>query len=188
MTVLIDMDDTIENLSYAWNKFIREMYDVDVYPEDITEWDLTKIYTSLTKEQIYAPLHMEEMWNSVVPIDNAVEYIQKIISDGDDVYIVTTTHYSMVEMKMRCVMGRYFPFIPYDKVIITSNKQLVMGDVLVDDGPHNLTGGMYEGILFDATHNRSFNERLHGIQRAHGWKEVYDIIQKMKGVFANDRN
>ena len=37
-----------------------------------------------------------------------------------------------------------------------------MGDVLIDDGPHNLVNGPYFRILFDQPHNRGIDEKKYG--------------------------
>lgn len=58
------------------------------------------------------------------------------------------------------VLFRYFPMFTWDDVIITAHKQLINGDVLVDDGVHNLVGGSYEKLLMDAPHNRKFRHKI----------------------------
>lgn len=180
MTILVDMDDTIEGLLDAWTEFLRKKHGVEVYSDDIMEWDMSKAYPTLTKDEVYAPLYEEEMWENVLPFEDAVMYLQKLISEGHEVVLVTASHYDAVGMKMRNVLNRYFPFIPYDNVIITSKKQMVVGDVLVDDAPHNLIGGKYKGILFSAPHNRGFRAEKYGMRRASNWSEVYQIIQDIE--------
>ena len=58
------------------------------------------------------------------------------------------------------------------------NQQMVRGDVLIDDGPHNLVNGQYFRILFDAPHNRGFNEKKYGMHRAVGWEQAYQLIHE----------
>lgn len=174
------MDNTIEGLLDAWTEYLRKKHGVEVYSDDIMEWDMSKAYPTLTKSEVYAPLFEEEMWQNVRPFDDAVTYLQKLISDGHEVVLVTASHYDAVGMKMRNVLNRYFPFIPYDDVIITSKRQMVVGDVLVDDAPHNLIGGKYKGILFSAPHNRGFCAEKYGMHRASNWAEVYQIIREME--------
>lgn len=174
------MDDTIEGLLEAWTGFIEEKYGVSVNKDDITDWDLSKAYPTLTNEQIYAPLLEEDMWDKVKPFPDAIEYLKRLKADGHDVIIVTASHYNSVGMKMEKVLGRYFPFIPYNDVIIASRKQMITGDVLIDDSPRNLIGGTYKGILYEAPHNRGFNAEKYKMKRAKSWSEVYSIISDME--------
>lgn len=74
------------------------------------------------------------------------------------------------------VLFRYFPMFTWNDVIITAHKQLIGGDVFVDDGAHNLVGGSYEKLLMDAPHNRKFSAEANGITRVMNWSEAYTKI------------
>lgn len=179
LTILVDMDDTMEGLLDAWTEFLNAKHGISTSKEDIKEWDMQKAYPTLSKEQIYAPLFEEKMWKNVKPLDGAVEYIQRLIRQGHEIVVVTASHYDNVGMKMRNVLIKHFPFIPYDNVVITSRKQMILGDVLIDDAPHNLIGGKYKGILFDAPHNRAFCAEKYGMRRVKNWKEIYEVITEL---------
>ena len=64
-------------------------------------------------------------------------------------------------------------------MIVAAKKQMIRGDVMVDDGPHNLEGGDYIRILMNAPHNRSYNAEEHGMIRAFSWREIYGIISEI---------
>jgi 5'(3')-deoxyribonucleotidase len=65
-------------------------------------------------------------------------------------------------------------------VIVTSKKQMIRGDVLIDDGVHNLEGGDYVKILMTAPHNRGSDAEKNGMIRVHNWRQVEEVIQKIK--------
>lgn len=111
-----------------------------------------------------------------VIIDGASEVLQKLIADGHKVLIVTTSNYHTLASKMERVLFKYFPFLTWDDVIITSHKQLVNGDVLIDDGIHNLEGGNYFKILMTAQHNKKYDAEANGMLRVETWAEVYSTI------------
>ena len=81
-------------------------------------------------------------------------------------------------MKLEKVLFRYFPFFTYNDVIITTQKKLICGDVLVDDAPHNLENGNYIRILMNAPHNRFFDEKSIGAARACDWDTVFRLISE----------
>lgn len=93
-------------------------------------------------------------------------------------YVCTNTNYKTLKDKMDKVLFKYFDFLSWNDVIVTTNKQMVDADFLIDDGVHNLLGGKYKGILMDAPHNRKFNEREYNIFRAKNWQEVYAYIKE----------
>ena len=61
-------------------------------------------------------------------------------------------------------------------VITICNKQLLNADILVDDGVHNLVGGLYKKILMTASHNKDFDASSNGMVRVNNWQEAYDKI------------
>lgn len=77
---------------------------------------------------------------------------------------------------MDSVLFRYFPMFTWNDVIITAHKQLINGDVLVDDGVHNLIGGSYKKLLMTAPHNREFDAESNGMTRVLNWSDVYTKI------------
>lgn len=178
-TVLIDIDDTIENLCETWVDWLNRQYGTSVTYDEISEWDMSKFFPALTKEQVYAPLHNPMFWDYVKPKEGAVEYVKKLIDEGYDVYFCTTTDYRNVRPKFESVIQRYFPYIKWSQVIIASNKQMINADVLVDDGVHNLENGRYIKILVSASHNLNYDAESNGMYRANTWEEIYSLIHSL---------
>lgn len=179
MTVLVDMDDVIEQLVVGWVAYINEKHGTTTKVEDVTEWAIEKAFPTLNREIVYAAPLDDKLWDYVGPMPDAAKYLQQLIEDGHEVFIVTATGYETLRAKMEKVLFKYFPFIPWSHVIITEHKELIKGDVLIDDGPHNLAKGDYKRILFDAGHNRKFDEKTIGAVRVHGWAEAYAEVCKL---------
>lgn len=177
LTILIDMDDTIEDLLECWVNELNRVYGTNVKYDEVFAWDMSKVFPTLTKTEIYAPLHNSNFWSKIHPLPGSVEYVKRLIDDGHNVYIVTTSHYTDIKNKIENVLAKHFPFISWKNVIITSRKQLINGDILIDDGVHNLEGGKYIKFLMDAPHNRSYDAEKNGMLRVYDWKEIYKIIK-----------
>lgn len=179
LTILVDMDDTIENLCEVWIGYLNEQYGTNVQLDDIKEWDMTKAFPTIKPQMIYEPLCDEKLWKRVLPLPGAVETIRRIMEEGHKVVIVTAAHQDTVNMKLNNVLFNYFPYLSMNDVIITSQKQLIYGDLLIDDAPHNLEGGHYIKLLFDAPHNRSYSEAANDMTRVHNWDDIYKIVSKI---------
>ena len=80
---------------------------------------------------------------------------------------------------MNDLLLKYFPFLTWHQVIITSKKQLIRGDVLIDDGVHNLEGGPYVKILMTAPHNRNYDAEANGMIRVSDWGEIETVISRL---------
>lgn len=178
-TILVDIDDTIIDLLPAWCDWLNKHYEVNISLNDIKGWDICSYIPTLTKEQIFEPLGDPLFWTYVKPKLLATTYLKKLFDEGFDIYLCSATHYKTIYPKFRTVVQKYFPFISWDKVIITSNKQMIKADFCIDDGVHNLIGGNYIKLLITQPHNIDFNTEENGIYRVSDWLEIYSLIHSL---------
>ena len=170
------MDDTIAGLVEAWVSYLNSHYGTKVSTQDITDWNIKDFFPDISMDDVYGALEDEELWKMVRPKDEAIYYVKKLIDDGHRVYILTSSYYKSIVQKMEHVLFKYFPYITWNDVIIAHDKQMVRGDILIDDGVHNHEGGNHIGILMDAPHNKWFDATANGITRMKTWKEIYRFI------------
>lgn len=178
LTILIDMDDTLENLCEVWVNQLSSLFEVDVTIDDIHQWDMTKAFPMLNKQEIYWPLDTQSLWDNVKPLPGAVEAVKKLKADGHRVVIVTAASPDSASLKLKRCLLRYFP-VKMEDVIIASQKGLIRGDVLIDDGPHNLREFGGKRVLYTAHHNRSCDTQKYNMTRVNNWDEAYEYIQKL---------
>lgn len=177
MRILVDLDCVLINTGEVWVDILNEVHGTTVKYDDVNEWDMTKFFPTLSRDEVYEPLSNGSVWSRVSPIPGARDTIERLIADGHEVYIVTASSLNTIGNKWREVIQKFFPMIKHNNVIVASNKQMIIADVLIDDAPHNIEGGKYFGILFEAPHNRSYNECVSGFARAHNWDDVYKVIE-----------
>ncbi|MDO5434814.1 MAG: hypothetical protein Q4G19_00430 [Clostridia bacterium] len=180
MTILVDMDDTMELLLEAMVRSTNRKYHRNASVDDVTDWDMVCAYPGLTKRQILDSMCENGFWDDIRPVPGAPEALKHFMDEGHDVYVVTATEFAHIKGKMEGVLFRYFPFIPWDHVIITSKKQMIRGDVLIDDGVHNLEGGAYKKILITAPYNKDYDAEGNGMIRVHSWDEIVSVIDAME--------
>lgn len=178
LTVLVDMDDTIENLLENWVWMLNKYHHTNVVASDIRSWNISSAFPGVPADEVYAPLSSAELWERVKPLPGAVRNLKRLIDDGHSVYVVTASNPMTIHIKLEKVLFRYFPFLKPNNVIVASKKQMIRGDVMVDDAPHNLEGGKYLHILIDNPHNHDYDAKANGIVRANGWDEIYEVIRK----------
>lgn len=178
LRILCDADDTIENLSVHWIDALNKAYNTTVKKEEVTDWDMQEAFPRLSREQILEPIYRKDFWKRITPIKDSGHYLRRLIEDGHDLYIVTATNYQTSDVKIARLM-ELFPFLQPEKIIVAHNKHIIRGDVLIDDGVHNLLGGEYRKLLFTQPCNKSFDAEGNGMTRVHSWKEVYGTIKEM---------
>ena len=174
------MDDVLENLSEAWVDYLNLKYGTNVSADNVVDWKISQFFPELSEDQVYRALCDDELWKTVRPLDGASEALQSLMRDGHQVYIVTNSHYRTLIAKMENVLFNYFPFLSWDQVIIASHKQMIRGDVLVDDGIHNLIDGDYIKILMDRPYNRSFDADAAGMYRVYDWNDILVLLEQIE--------
>lgn len=177
LTILFDADDTAENLMDCWTDALNERYGTSVRPEDVTQWDIKAAFPTLAEDQIFGVLTDESLWKRICPMPGSQRVLQKLHEQGHELYIVTASDYRTCKAKAERLL-ELFPFLDWKHIIFAHNKQMIHGDILIDDGPHNLIYGDYFRILFTRPHNRSFDAEALGMVRADTWDDVDRIVHQ----------
>lgn len=176
MIILVDIDGTIEDLLSPWLDELNKLYNKSISFSEVSEWNFEALY-NISKTDLTKVLNNNKVWKKVKPIPGAIEYLKKLQQDGHSVYLVTSADYRTVYNKFVYVIHKWFSFIPDDDIIICHKKQLIKGDILIDDNPDNLIGGDYIKILFTSPHNKNYtNDNL--LYRVNSWEECYSLIAK----------
>lgn len=179
IVVLVDMDDVMCNFVESLCSWLNKEYQTNVTKQDITEWDLRKFFPTLSVDEIFDPTHTDDFWKTVAPIDGSQEFIRKLMkNDAYDVYICTSSDYRTIKHKFDWVLKRYFPYISWKQVIITKNKSMVRGDILIDDGVHNLENTSFKKILMSTPSNQNYDAVSNGMIRVNTWEEAYVAVHE----------
>jgi 5'(3')-deoxyribonucleotidase len=175
--IIIDLDDTLYDLCTPWIKYLNETTGKNIQPFEITNWNMSTYYPELSKTELYRPLNDCMVWPEVEVFENAVETINEFMREGHEVVFCTATHPIIVSKKMEQTVYRFFPNWDYHNLIICHKKDMIRGDVLIDDGPHNLKNFQGHRILFTAPHNRNINAGVElSAIRCNNWKDVQRTI------------
>lgn len=176
-TILVDADDVLENFLESWVHLVNKKFGTSVSVNDIKSWDVAQAFPGLSKDDVFSVLRGDEIWDLVSPIPGSQEVLQKWCISGHKVYVVTATNYRNCKAKFNRIL-ELFPFLDEKQLIIAHSKDMVKGDIRIDDGVHNLVNCDGLKILFTAPHNACIDENDIGAQRANTWKDVDRIVDK----------
>ena len=136
MRILVDLDGICVNLMEPWLEWYEcnlAEDDEEVSVEDITD----KIHTIVRGgKKVYDALNLEGWFNQLPELPGAVAAVQKMHDAGHHVVICSSPGNSIYAPsdKTRWVF-RHMPFLDKTNMIITHQKHLVNGDILIDDDP-----------------------------------------------------
>ena len=178
LTILVDMDDVLENLVECWVDELNKKCGSSLCEEDITDWRIAKFFPSLTNEDLFSPLNTAEFWGKIAPMQNAQDILKKLIDDGHTIRIVTASHYATVPAKIKRLLEMY-PYLKWEDVIVASDKSLIFGDNL-----EVTSCGL--AVLFDRPHNRSYNDEAAGMVRVETWDEIYEVVSEFADMLSDE--
>ena len=87
MIIGLDFDGTINNMLETWIDWLNQRHGTAVKIEDVVEWELTKVFPTISKEDLFAPLSNPDYWGAVTFKPNAVKVIKKLLDEGHEIYI-----------------------------------------------------------------------------------------------------
>lgn len=170
--ILVDQDDVLALFVHGVVQKFNARYGTNFTIEDCNQWNLENVFGpkvwDLVKEEGF-------FWN-LEPVPGALEVFKRLYTSGRyDMYIVTASEPHAYVEKIQW-LEYYMPFFSIDKHFIScKSKDAVWGDVLLDDGMHNIEAfhGIGESIVFDRPHNR----HLIGFKRIYNWYEFEQYIE-----------
>lgn len=177
MEILVDLDDVcahfVPRVLQYWNE---DHPDMKKEITDITSWEIASCLGPGGKDFVRSIMRYNHLYEYLDPVEGAVDGMKALLDKGHDVTIVTSVPRSAASAydgKLQWVR-KHMPFFPIDSVFACSKKYRVNGDVLLDDGLHNLipfnqkTG---RAVAFARPWNKSWNG-----DRVHSWPEFVRYV------------
>jgi 5'(3')-deoxyribonucleotidase len=165
------MDDTI---NYSVDKVVslfNTEFNTDLNINIFSEWDLAKFAT----KDIYKYYGQNNFFLDLVPITEAIEVVKSLILEGQEFVIVTSVKTQEGINDKNTWLDKFLPEITERH--FTTDKSSIQGDLIIDDGVHNLTStSAINKLLF----TRPWNMSETRFNRASTWSEIKSIIKSME--------
>ena len=172
MRILVDMDDVLAGFDERFLELWREQHPDEPYVplEERTKFYVADEYSKDLKPLIEAVYHAPGFCLSLPPIPGGKEALEEMKSLGHEVFICTAplSHYENCVLEKYLWTERHLGRPWTKKIILTKDKTLIRGDILIDDKP-DITGvdtPTWEHILYDKPYNR----HLTGRKRMTDWR------------------
>lgn len=138
LTILIDIDSIVANLSDDWFGAYNKEYDDNLHMSKADLWHTHQIVKPECGKQIYDYI-TPELVRNLKPLDGAVETVNNLKEDGHRIVFVTAVFRPEENSNARVQwIMEHFPWATIYDFFIGGPKDLVKGDVFIDDAPHNL--------------------------------------------------
>jgi 5'-nucleotidase len=182
LTLVVDMDEVLANfvdpVISRWNA----VYGTAHTRAGFNMWDMSKTLGPGAYQTVEHWLSEPSFFRNLQPLDGAVDGLNYFTEhNGFDIIIATSissTVHNAYDAK-RAWLAQWFPKLNLRNLIAVQRKEIVRGDILIDDAPHNISAWIdtnRSAIIMD----RPWNQDLicHDViaSRAHNWDDVIDIL------------
>lgn len=183
MRIILDQDQILclwsERILQWWNEDMGTSLTID----QITDWDVHKCLGPEGKYFIRSCIRYPEFYRDLDPVPGAIEGVRSLIDAGHDVIVATAcpkmaaiSYVGKVEW-----LRRLMPFFPLDNFVSIQRKSLLTGDLLFDDGAHNIrewNATDRPAIVLDCPWNRDLGDLVSPelVGRARDWTQFLQYV------------
>ena len=176
--ILIDLDDTITNfLEEVINEY-NKTYGTSHSIDEVTEW----VIPSSFEYGLFSVLELTNILTMITPKLDSIEYINKWIDEGYDVFIVSDccNRYQSYRDKLEW-LKTYIPKFDLSHFIPCKEKYVISGDVLIDDNLDNLEKwSLHNPYGMDLLMTAQHNKKIQDERRIYSFEEADDLIKTMQ--------
>lgn len=138
LIVLCDLDAIVANLLGPWLRFYNEKYGDNLTVEQITEFDIHKFVKKECGQKVYEFIDTGVAYTQLEPLPGAVEGIKTLEQLGHEVIIVSAGAKNLATAGHKLEWCKKVLGFSRKKCMIAHRKELVRGDVFIDDSPKNI--------------------------------------------------
>ncbi|TCP55376.1 5'(3')-deoxyribonucleotidase [Tumebacillus sp. BK434] len=171
-TLLIDMDSVIVDLMSEWFRRYNEQHGDDLTVERVGCWQTEKYVKPECGMKIYEYLDAPGLFRGLKPLPHALEVLERLAKLYDILIVTSSRTFAYTEKEQW--VEEHLPFIGKGNLIFSHKKNMICGDLLFDDAPHNLEAFQATGrtsIAMDYPYNRSVD-----VPRVSGWLEFESFL------------
>ncbi len=183
--IIIDFDEVICDNEFMQS--FNEFFNVDMKPSDFENYYIdASIEDPDTKRAFGEYLVQRNFYRGAKLKEGAAAVIEKL-SKKHDVYICTAYYMDYVRELCGKVIEQKYAFVAREmpnfnmkKILFTNSKNVVVGDIIIDDNLNNLlTNKSPQKLLFTSENNARYTEaelRAKNVQRVNGWQEIEKLL------------
>lgn len=175
-----DVDDVLNNSMTTCLMLLNEQIGTQYTKEHFTEWNIYNCMPQEHADCLKELFTSNTIWKTMLPTFDAQCVISRLVQEGHQVYFISCCDPSTHVWKTDWLKKMY-PFVNEDNHIYVGkgNKKLINLDILIDDNPEYLKGGLYYRVLLTQPWNRNAKESCYD-KRINILSQVKEIIDSME--------
>ncbi|RZM22043.1 MAG: 5'(3')-deoxyribonucleotidase [Pedobacter sp.] len=167
--LLVDMDGVLANVYEQFIAFEKEKLGIT---RELSE--LVGKMEDEAFEDLYTYVNTKDFFTNVLPMAGSIDTLEKLNAKYELFIVSAATEFPLSLTEKMLWLKRYFPFIHWKQVVLCGTKEIVSGDIMIDDHFKNLDTFKGQTILFSQPHNMNRDIKDH--IRVENWNEVAALL------------
>lgn len=169
--VIIDMDDVLADATGQFINFYQKEFGIRVTKESLNFKEEMKRFPD-HHETVNQFIFRKDFFRKMAVNENSQTVVEKL-NKKYDIFIVSSAMQFPNSLPEKLEwLTEHFPFLHWKQFVFCGNKEVVHGDYMIDDLPHNLDMFNGEKFLYTAPHNMQFDQ----YKRLDNWLEVKEAL------------
>lgn len=184
--ILIDCDGVLSDFNHSCVNLINDKLGLNHTTDDIKTWDTFKHFGVKEQEHILDnAINNENFCKNMPVLPGAKQAVERLRRDYGDVYVVTAHHKAQMWVFERTHWLEHHFGITRSHLVYTHAKEVVKGDVLIEDSAKNLTKWTREfdkgiPILWDRSYNQHSDvSEIPNLTRVSSWNDVFETLDRL---------
>lgn len=178
MVIICDVDGVVADLHTPWLKRYNEKSGDNLTVDKLTTWHVSEFVLPDWEQKVFDILREPNLYEDVLPILFALDAI-RTIQESHRVVFTTSCVKGMADQKWDWL--ERWGFLPkrysHSNLVITADKSLIAGDLIIDDSFEHCKAFESFAILFDQPWNRNDVFDASWCERAVNWPDVVSKIE-----------
>lgn len=174
ITVVVDLDEVTCDLSSKWFGLYNADWGDTLTPADVLTYDTHLYVHPDCGTKIYGYLESPGFFRDLLPMPGAQETLRWASKNFR--LVIATSRAAHAHEDTVAWIEEFLPFVDSDNVVFTRRKELIDGDVLIDDAPQHILAFRGVPIVFG---DYGYNQGLRDHYRAADWAEVRRFLQQI---------
>lgn len=167
--LLIDMDGVLADI---YQQFINYEYQDTGLMPSLKDLSGKPEHEAFKNHDTY--VNSANFFYSASPIEDSVGAVKKL-NDRYEVFIVSSaTQFPLSLTEKMNWISAHFPFLHWKQIVLCGTKEIINGDIMIDDHFKNLDPFQGRTILFTQPHNIDKSAGKH--TKVHSWKEIESLL------------
>lgn len=180
--IFIDIDCTVNNYAELWCDKLNEKFKKNVKYEDITRYNIDAVFQISVKAVL--SVIDEQFYKELKVLSLVHKNLKKLIDDGYEVYFVTSTPPSEVQMKADWIKEN-FPYISPKNIIYAEDKSVFAGDFFIDDNTYHIVNSECKHKFMFAQPWNEYCTLPKNTIRVYDWDQIY---KQIKSITESEKN